>query len=99
METDYISREAASDLLAMALIDDWEPEYAQDRLSDIPAADVRPVAEGHWLTWEEMFPDQNPRRKNNLGVFCSACKKHADNMTDFCPSCGADMRQERGAKE
>lgn len=44
--TDYISREAASDLLAMALIDDWEPEYAQDRLSEIPAADVRPVAGG-----------------------------------------------------
>lgn len=38
--TDYISREAASDLLAMALIDDWEPEYAQDRLSEIPAANV-----------------------------------------------------------
>ena len=40
MATDHISREAASDLLAMALIDEWEPEYAQDRLSEIPAADV-----------------------------------------------------------
>ena len=40
MATEYISREEASDLLEMALSDDWEPEYAQDRLSEIPAADV-----------------------------------------------------------
>jgi len=50
MATDYISREAASDLLAMALIDEWEPEYAQDRLSEIPAADVRPVVLGKWVS-------------------------------------------------
>lgn len=43
---DYISREAASDLLAMALIDEWETEYAQDRLSEIPAADVVEVVRG-----------------------------------------------------
>ena len=40
---DYISREAAIELLTTALDDDWEPEYAQDRLSEIPTADVRPV--------------------------------------------------------
>lgn len=43
MATEYISREAAIELLTTALDDDWEPEYAQDRLSEIPAADVRPV--------------------------------------------------------
>ena len=44
--SDYISREAAVELLKMALDDDWEPEYAVDRLSDIPADDVRPVPTG-----------------------------------------------------
>lgn len=33
MPTDYISREDAKDLLVAALEDDWEPEYATDRLS------------------------------------------------------------------
>lgn len=42
-KTECISREAVSDLLAMALIDEWEPEYAQGRLSEIPAADVVPA--------------------------------------------------------
>lgn len=97
----YISREAAIDAIwkpevrPNALIFDALRRACEEEVKHIPAADVRPVAEGHWLTWEEMFPDQNPRRKNNLGVFCSACKKHADNMTDFCPNCGADMRVER----
>lgn len=57
----------------------------------IPAADVAPVVHGQWLTWEEMFPGKTPKKKNNLGVFCSSCKNHADNMFDYCPNCGARM--------
>ena len=50
-----------------------------------------PVVRGEWKTWEEQFPDRTNRKKNNLGVFCSACQLHADNMTSFCPNCGARM--------
>lgn len=39
--TDYISREAALELLTMALEDDWETGYAADRMMEVPAADVR----------------------------------------------------------
>lgn len=60
-------------------------------LDRAPAADVVPVVHGQWLTWEEMFPGKTPKKKNNLGVFCSSCKNHADNMFDFCPNCGARM--------
>lgn len=55
------------------------------------AADVVPVRHGRWLTWEEQFPGEKPRRMNNLGVFCDKCHNHADNRTDFCPNCGAKM--------
>ena len=55
------------------------------------AADVVEVRHGKWLTWEEQFPDRKPTKKNNLGVFCNNCHSHADNMTDFCPNCGARM--------
>lgn len=58
---------------------------------DAPTADVVPVRHGRWLTWEEQFPGEKPRRMNNLGVFCDKCHNHADNRTDFCPNCGAKM--------
>lgn len=62
------------------------------QIAEFPiAADVAPVRHGRWLTWEEMFPGQTPKKKNNLGVFCDQCKNHADNRADFCPNCGAKM--------
>lgn len=64
---------------------------ARDTISNFPAADVAPVAHGHWLTWEEKFPDKSPRKKNNLGTFCTICGNHADSQFDYCPNCGAKM--------
>ena len=60
-------------------------------IDEIPTADVAEVRHGKWLTWEEQFPDRKPTKKNNLGVFCNNCHSHADNMTDYCPYCGAKM--------
>ena len=62
-----------------------------DLVKSQPAADVAEVRHGKWLTWEEQFPDRKPTKKNNLGVFCNNCHSHADNMTDYCPYCGAKM--------
>lgn len=53
--------------------------------------DIVPVVHGWWLTWEEQFPGRTPRKKSMLGVFCSTCHNHADNMSDYCPNCGAKM--------
>lgn len=58
----------------------------EDELSDIPAADVRPVVYGEW--------DSND--------CCTNCGEEADYnwergihfYSDFCPNCGADMRKE-----
>ena len=67
---DYISREAAIELLKIALDDDWEPEYAADRLSEIPAADVRPVVLCRdcyaWNDWDSAG-------KESLGNFVCSC--------------------------
>lgn len=68
--------------------------WVDDMLDEVECfspSDVAPVVHGRWLTWEEMFPGKTPKKKNNLGVFCSSCKNHADNMFDFCPHCGARM--------
>ena len=65
-----------------------------DTFAEIPDADVAPVRHGRWLTWEEQFPAHIPSKKSGLGVFCSTCHKHADNMYDYCPNCGAKMDKE-----
>lgn len=52
--------------------------------------EAAPVRHGRWLTWEEIL-HVDKRAPNNLGVFCSMCNKHSDNMTNYCPVCGAEM--------
>ena len=64
-------------------------------INDAPTVDAVPVVHGWWLTWEEQFPGRTPRWKSMLGVFCSACHNHADNMSNYCPHCGAKMAQTR----
>lgn len=77
-----------------------DTEYLHDGfvcLAVSPIAEVESVAPvGEWKTWEEQFPDRTTRKKNNLGVFCSACQLHADNMTSYCPNCGAKMEVHNG---
>ena len=65
--------------------------YIEKKVNDLTTADIAPVEHGHWLSWEEQFPETKPPRKNNLGVFCSACHSHADNISVYCPNCGAKM--------
>ena len=48
-EKEYIERKNAQRIIELATGDGWETEYAVDRLNEIPAADVRPVVEGHWI--------------------------------------------------
>ena len=72
-----------------------EPELADiiDALADFTEENKVEPKRGEWKTWEEQFPDKKVPKKNGLGVFCSACQLHADNMFNFCPNCGADMRE------
>lgn len=35
---DLISRQAAIDVMLMAIDDDWDPDYATDRMDEIPSA-------------------------------------------------------------
>lgn len=75
-------------------------DTACDQLNDVDSvlpvtfdaeALARMLAHGEWMAWEEKFPNGITRKKNNLGVFCSVCGSHADNISEFCPNCGAKM--------
>ena len=68
-------------------------------INDAPTVDAVPVVHGWWLTWEEQFPGRTPRKKSMLGVFCSSCHNHADNMSNYCPNCGARMDADTQERE
>lgn len=48
---EYIEREAARDLMEQTLADEWEIQYADDRLDEIPAADVVEVVRCQDCKW------------------------------------------------
>lgn len=94
---DFISREAALDFLIPAFdlnISVQDQRVIGERfvefLERIPAADVRPVVRGTWIAYR---PDCRP--VTNWG--CSNCEYDPDLNAkphfDFCPNCGADMRE------
>ena len=68
-------------------------------INDATTVDAVPVVHGRWLMWEEQFPGRTPRKKSMLGVFCSTCHNHADNMSNYCPNCGAKMDADTQERE
>ena len=81
---DYIERQAAIEGAKTAdlhILDEYDVIKA---IEAIPAADVRHVVRGEW------------RKIGKIGCIfvCSACDKTFPCKTDFCPNCGADMREE-----
>lgn len=102
METDYISREAALKGIfdsANSFLEDEDPakastmiyliatSNAREAVKDIPAADVRPVKEGHWIIHKsELFPAEST-------IECDQCHAEQPIWIDdnYCPNCGAKM--------
>ena len=86
---DYIEREAAMAAACKALCHpgvlcpDFKCAEVRDAFNAIPAADVRPVVRGKW--------EYNPG--DNI-PYCSECMMPQDSECNFCPNCGADMREE-----
>ena len=63
-------------------------------LNALPAADVRENKRGEWIVLDEC---------SNEGIYCSKCHtkifdfthKPKKKLSNFCPNCGADMREEQ----
>ena len=56
---------------------------ALEAFNEIPAADVRPVVRGKWALQYD----------GDGQWHCSQCGNRYIYTTDFCPNCGADMRE------
>lgn len=55
-------------------------------IDNIPTADVRPVLQGRWQSWTQ---DRPPCKWYS----CDYCGFHALSKSNYCPNCGADMRE------
>lgn len=100
--TDYISREAAIDAVDVCNLHRGIIDALQAIISDIPSADVRPVVRGEWEKHEDFDPYGGGRF---VEWVCSECDKrlrgdwatrnHIEETPteNFCPNCGADMRE------
>lgn len=90
--TGYIEREAFLDAIERMKSYHQDADDIVEMLQNFPAADVRSVVKA---VWEEKEKD---------GVWwyaCSVCGEHIPKgrwgqewHSNFCPNCGADMREE-----
>ena len=94
-EKEYIEREAALALLKddreVCADSKEELKYIREDIRFIPAADVRHVVRGRWKDAMQSCHD-SPHVK------CSVCGEYYwqyFKKFNFCPNCGADMREER----
>lgn len=70
----------------------------EEILRDVPAADVRPVVRGKWVEHTHILYDGKP----GYSIECTACHevftevdlREKPSKYNFCPNCGADMREE-----
>ena len=108
---DYISREAVEKVfsqpvtMSMCLtLEECKQKNAQRQIDlfvirGLPSADVRPVVHGKWVN--DHNGKYSPAGDN---YFCSACKDPSlrafgkPARTNFCPNCGADMREANDEK-
>ena len=88
---EYIERET--------VLRDWplcdEPADAYQFIRGFPAADVRPVVRGHRIGTKEA-EDMGDIMKEFTCSVCGCCEWDCTESEsfNFCPNCGADMREE-----
>ena len=105
--SDYISREAAlvaiKNLypgipLAKINLPKWHENtkaYMECELAleALPAADVRPVVHAIWRYKTMTVPGGNGQTYAKWS--CTHCKSKSKERSNYCPNCGADMREEQ----
>ena len=88
-------RDRLIELLSGCSLDtDEDARYVANKLI---AADVAPVVHGRWIPEyeiKEMYysPDDIERYKVPNGFSCSVCTKWNSARTNYCPNCGAHMK-------
>lgn len=89
---DFISREDARAFAITVLTSFGRIDAVPlDDLDELPAADVRPVVRGEW---KKAYADHEAFGVRPFYRYCSKCHEATVHQYNFCPNCGADMREE-----
>ena len=97
MSSDLISRQASIDAVHKSydVILDFKTDgktissSIEDILSSLPSAQPK---HGYWIeSHEHIYIANGVKEWTNW--YCSECDAPNNNPTDFCPHCGADMRE------
>lgn len=83
---DYINRQEALDLIESAGTWGWSESQLYDEISELTAADVRPVV------YAEPVRIFNDPYTGRMFTTCSQCTGKISPKDKFCKHCGADMR-------
>lgn len=83
---EYIGKQAAINAVRSYYDEfDKRKESIEERIEQMPAADVQPVRHGRWKL-------QNDRSKPLYGwLFCSECGAYIGEPTNYCSNCGERM--------
>ena len=84
---EYIEREAVIDLITRRY---ENPEICTQEINDIPSADVAPVRHGRWKL---VGADKRGRGGNWECTGRDGCGKSYPYRCDYCPNCGALMKE------
>ena len=70
------------------------PCRVYEKIAKLPAANVRPVVRGHWIGTKEAEEMGDIMKEFTCSV-CGCCEWDCTESEsfNFCPNCGADMRQ------
>ena len=96
---EYIEREKGKYIKlsqALEVLDSCACWWAHERMERIPAADVRPVMRARWQYKTITVP--GGKGQTYAKWCCTACKGKAKERTNYCPNCGADMRETNDGK-
>lgn len=72
---------------------------AMNAIDEMPAADVQFIRHGRWIDIHE-YCKMNGYIPSGVAVYywCSECMNEQEKISDFCPCCGADMREPKAIK-
>lgn len=75
--------------------DEYASHDVPNVLRNIPAADVQSMKRGRWIDIYE-WCELNGYKPSGLGLYywCSECNKSEEKKSDYCPNCGADLRED-----
>ena len=65
-----------------------------DEIESAPASDVQLIKHGHWIEDGNCFHYCSECLENTIRDIDSYGCECGEFLTDFCPNCGADMREE-----